>query len=179
MITQRKYDGEVVVNINDHPVKVFNEEKNEILNFKDCREFFEKPKVVYEKVFHEDLYHDEDIQPAYTLVTKDIRNFPMPENGKIFLTNRDAIVACRQIEKELRTNPKYKIAFDFIKEHPDNWRKLIKRPFIFGKEVTGPEIQKIRKFVDRKDLRAPGDQVRVSGHKTAISHCIGLISDYE
>ncbi len=173
----RIYEGEEIVNLNNHIVKVKMD--NEFVLFKRGTTTATKPKVIHKHVPDKRAPATKDLPGGLIVVTENIENFPMPQPGKIFLTNRDVIVAARKIEQQLRDDPKFKPVFEVIDKNPETWRKLIRRPYIFEPSITSDDIRRILKFVGRHDLRAPGVQVRVDGEKSLIDHCLGLFSDFE
>jgi len=70
----------------------------------------------------------------------------------------------------MRENALLERAFSIVDNNPD-WRKVIK------KEVGVSIANNMLKYVQRYDLRAPGEQVRLANNK--ISHCRELISEFE
>jgi len=156
-----KIDGKNVVNLNTHIITV-KQGTDLILYPVGSRK---KPKILYS------LIPDPKAPESNKLVTIDVDDLPLPEKGILFIVNRETISATRKIEKKLRASSKYNTMMKFIIGNAD-WLDTIDNT-----NFNIKEIQRLKKFVGRHDLRAPGEQVR--GKDNKVMYCHGLISEFE
>jgi hypothetical protein len=151
----------VVRNLNTHIVTVRNDRVD--VTYKENKE---RPIIRYEHIPDTSKPGD-----AYILRTVAIDGLPLPKEGLLYLVNRDTVAATRKIEGHMRKDAKYDSLFVLVDANPDNWRQLIKA------ENNTILIREMLKYVQRYDLRAPGEQVRNSDNR--ISHCKELISEFD
>ncbi len=156
----KTFDGKFVINLNTHEVSVLDG-----MNITVYPRYKVRPKIIYKSI------PDKKAYGAHRLVTRDVIDLPLPTSGIIYIVNRDTISATRKIEKQMRKNPEFKNIFEVIDADPNTWRQSY-----LGKFPV-EMIRKALKFVDRVDLRAPGEQVRDSNNR--VSHCRGLMSEFE
>ncbi len=152
--------GESIVNLNTHTIRV----KNERMDF-TWQPNGARPIIRYKHVI------DPKAPGACILKTVAIDGLPIPRDNVLFIVNRDTITATRKLEITLRNEKKFIRAFKLIDSNPDNWVSLVENG------LTPEDFLELRKYVNRTDLRAPGEQVRRKDN--VISHCKELISEFE
>jgi hypothetical protein len=147
------------LNLNSHSVRVLTDE-GEFINFPRYKA---KPRIKYERV------KDNNESNTYRLVTVGVENLPNPMPKIKYLVNRDTIRAVRILEKKiLNLHPELK---EIISQK--HWRKKIK-----SLNLNEDLVSEAIKYIDRKDLRAPGEQVR-NKETHQVEYCLGLISEFE
>ncbi len=153
-------EGDILINLNTHEITVLNTDGR--VTYKPNAE---RPIIRYNHV------PDTKAPGAYILKTVKIDGLPMRKKGILFIVNRDTISATRKIEREMRTDDLYNEAFAIVDANPNEWLPIIK-------ETLSKEISiKMSKYINRFDLRAPGEQVRDQNNR--ITHCKELISEFE
>ncbi len=152
-------EKEVTINLNTHIIKV----KLKSGKFITYPAYKKRPKIIYVKI------PDKAASGAFKLTTDNVVGLPKPVINILYLVNRDTIAATRKIEARLRRDPELKGVFEFIDAN-QNWRETIKD------KTTEVNVESLLTFVNRKDLRAPGEQVRIG---TKVDHCLELISEWD
>ncbi len=147
-------------NLNSHIIRVIDEFGDITYPAAESR-----PRIDYIKI------PDKNAPGCYIMKTSNITGLPYPKKDVLLIVNRDIIRSSRTLSRSLRKIKKFNKAFRLVSKYPDNWRTLVQQEF--SQDIFKPML----KFVNRHDLRAPGEQVRLKDNK--ISHCTELISDYE
>ena len=148
------------LNLNTHPVKV----KWPDGTFTTYVPRKNKPIIRYERV------PDDRAGDAHKLISMSIENLPFPIKGTKFIVNRDTIRATRAIARRLLKKNGFEGIAEIAENNPNNWHRIVREKY--PKSIADEAI----KYVNRFDLRAPGEQVRVG---TKVDHCIGLLSEFD
>ncbi len=157
------------INLNTHIIRVKNDSMDITFTANPVR-----PKIMYSKM------PDARAPGAFILKTVSVDGLPQPKDNVIFIVNRDTISATRKIERNLRTKRNYNKIFKTVDAHPDNWREILKQKRADNANMPRKDRDMIKEallYVERYDLRAPGEQVRDADNR--ISHCRELISEFE
>ncbi len=153
-------DDEKIVNLNTHIVRVKNDRQDITYKCNGVR-----PRIVYKHI------PDVKAPGAFILRTESIEGLPMRIDGILFIVNRDTVSATRKIENHMREMGQFDKAFAIVDANPGNWIKKINETFSKG------VASDVCRYVQRFDLRAPGEQVR--GKDNKVSYCKELISDFD
>ncbi len=153
------------LNLNTHEIRVLNGEEDTWYP-----KYHTRPKIIYEA-------KDNPKAPdAPILFTADVTDLPKHKKNLLYIVNRDTISAVRKIESRMQKASEYIETFKLVRESPEVWRGLLYARYLKG-EVSESHYKSSIKFINRFDLRAPGEQVRDKDSK--VTHCIGLISEYQ
>ncbi len=154
-----------IINLNTHEIRVLNGEENTWYP-----KYHTRPKIIYE------AKDNPNAPDAQILFTADVTDLPKPKKDLLYIVNRDTISAVRKIESRMQNEPEYTETFKLVRESPEVWRGLLYARYLKG-EILKKHYNLSIKFINRFDLRAPGEQVR--GKDSKVTHCIGLISEYQ
>ncbi len=153
----RSPDDKIILNLNTHLVKV-----KTLNGFATFPAYHKKTKIVYTRIA-------DPIAPgAFKMISSSIENLPSYRVDQLYLVNRDTISATRKIELRMRKQIKFRDAFAFI-DNDSDWRKNIRKEH-------PKQAKNLLRYVNRIDLRAPGEQVRINNK---VDHCIELLSEFE